>query len=102
MLSLSKHSESFFSNLLGINGFFNQRGRGWGIVAVTLAINGLITMGHPLPVVVCLSLPASVVCGGIAFGRGARGLGGTAMVLGAIGFLLLIFVVITELIMFFS
>jgi hypothetical protein len=85
---------------LGINGFFNQRrGRVRGIVAVTLGINGLLGLDHPVPLVAFLSIPASVLYGGIAFHRGARGLGGTAIALGAIGFVLIVFILVTYLFM---
>lgn len=85
---------------LGINGFFcEQRGRALGIVAVTLGINSLLGIDHPVPIVAFLSMPTSVICGRIALRRGARGLGGIAIALGASGFLLLVFTVVTYLFM---
>lgn len=85
---------------LGINGFFREgRGNVYGIVAVTLAINSLLGIDHPLPIVAFLSMPASVICGRIAFRRGARALGGTAIALGVVGFFLLVFILVTYLYM---
>jgi hypothetical protein len=76
-----------------------KEARIWGIVAVTLGIisfnwflGGII---YPLPIVSFLSIPASALCGGIAFHRGARGLGGTAISLGAIAGLLFVFLLVS-------
>ena len=66
----------------------DRRARVLAMAAVTLGINGLLGMDHPLPIVAYFSIPASVICGGIAFRRGAERFGGIGISLGAIGFLL--------------
>jgi hypothetical protein len=70
-----------------------QRLRVWGIVAVILGIHGIIAI--PLPILAFFSIPVSVLCGGIVFHRGAERLGGTAIALGAIGFLFHVFLIVS-------
>jgi len=72
------------------------RGRLWGIIAVTLGIGGFTAAMYPFSIFGYLFIPASVLCGGIAFNRGEKRLGGIGISLGSIAALFFIFLLLSK------